>query len=342
MTRVRALWPSVDVRRRDVAFLHGGSTSLPRSLLRNTRSAPRVPARGISRDDRRRPSENENKSEKSTREKRETRSNPRVCTHVNDSGGGVRESAAGDDEQEGERGDCEKQRECRRCAKEGGSSEIDSGRARRRRVVGSSRVTSGRAGAAPGSCGVCRRPGGGREGGGWLLLHIHAPLLRAHPVPFAPHTPSSHPVTESLPFSPRPSSRAASSPFFIVPYRHIGSFSNSISLNGIKTILLRALPDAFSRARARAHRSLAAVRFPDRSRVSLARRIWICGPRIFCRFPRFPILNAAPLLTRQRISLTRMSHSAYNELRYVHQFQNYSFNFPVSGGETRASKVQRK
>jgi len=54
-------------------------------------------------------------------------------------------------------------------AKEGGSSEIDSGRARRRRVVGSSRVTSGRAGAAPGSCGVCRRPEGegvvGREGG---------------------------------------------------------------------------------------------------------------------------------------------------------------------------------
>lgn len=46
---------------------------------------------------------------------RETRSNPRVCTHVNDSGVGLlRESAAaavGDDEHEEERGDCEKQRE---------------------------------------------------------------------------------------------------------------------------------------------------------------------------------------------------------------------------------------
>lgn len=87
-------------------------------------------------------------------------------------------------------------------------------------IVGSSRVTSGRAVAVPGSCGVCRN-------GGCVVAHPCAPFC----VPIQPN--SSPHLRLSLP-SPPPLS-----PSFIVPYRHIDSFSNSISLNGIKTILLR-------------------------------------------------------------------------------------------------------
>lgn len=151
----------------------------------------------------------------------------------------------------------ERNRESARRTKEGGSSEIDSGRARRRRVVGSSRVTSGRAGAAPGSCGVCRRLGG-----------CCCTSTRPFCVPIRPPPP---PV--SLPL-PRPSESQPRSPptprpfFFIVPYRHIGSFSNSISLNGIKTILLRVrLTRSLEREPA------CSQLFAFLTRVSLARRI---------------------------------------------------------------------
>lgn len=166
-------------------------------------------------------------------------------------------------------------REKEREAKEGGSGEIDSGRARRRRVVGSSRVTSGRAGAAPGSCGVCRRLGGccctsTRP----FCVPIRPPSLppaARSPTPLTRIRVSANTHPSLLPSRTLPRAR----PFFIVPYRHIGSFSNSISLNGIKTILLRV---RLTRSLERESLVLAAVRFPDRSPLppppsSSARRI---------------------------------------------------------------------
>lgn len=132
------------------------------------------------------------------------------------------------------------------------------GSERRRRIVGSSRVTSGRAIAVPGSCGVCRT--------GVVVAHPCAPFC------VSIHPPSKLPLPPPSPIpSPRfhPSSSAPLSPSFIVPYRHIDSFSNSISLNGIKTILLPVRGNATRRGelreRANANTALhAAVRFSHR------------------------------------------------------------------------------
>lgn len=125
----------------------------------------------------------------------------------------------------------EKQREKLRQRGRGWERERNVRSERRRRIVGSSRVTSGRAGAVPGSCGVCRT--------GVVVAHPcapfaytfnHHPPLSTHPPPPPPQFPTYRPLLSSA--HPYP-------PSFIVPYRHIDSFSNSISLNGIKTILLR-------------------------------------------------------------------------------------------------------
>lgn len=166
----------------------------------------------------------------------------------------------------------ERNRERARRAKEGGSSEIDSRRARRRRVVGSSRVTSGRAGAAPGSCGVCRR-----------LRGCCCTSTRPFCVPIRT-PPFSSPVSVPKPLPPfvlYPSLSYLSPPalppvhsFFIVPYRHIGSFSNSISLNGIKTILLR-----LCLMRSLKCEPACSQLFAFLTRASLARRILALRPR---------------------------------------------------------------
>lgn len=100
-----------------------------------------------------------------------------------------------------------------------------------------------------------------------LLLHIHAPPFA---YPSTPH-PSFHFLRPRLSlhhaFTPPP--QPPLSPSFIVPYRHIDSFSNSISLNGIKTILLPVRGNATRRGelreRANANTALhAAVRFSHR------------------------------------------------------------------------------
>lgn len=102
----------------------------------------------------------------------------------------------------------------------------------------------------PGSCGVCR------SGGGCVVAHPCAPFcVSIQPNPDSSLSPPPFRLVH-LRSPPLPS------PSFIVPYRHIDSFSNSISLNGIKTILLRVREHASTRRRNAAER--AAVRFSRR------------------------------------------------------------------------------